>query len=123
MNKFNKNIGFTYNLNHSTSDEKKGVLKFSKCDDKFPMHKMGKEHLKDFIKFAKQFESLPWRTIKTYNGYNYEAIPELNLPDNIENGIVLHSIRLSKKFRLIGYRQEESFYIVWFDINHESYVG
>ena len=43
--------------------------------------------------------------------------------DNIEKDITLSSIRASEKFRLIGYRQEQYFYIVWFDRNHLTYKG
>ena len=46
-----------------------------------------------------------------------------NMKDSIEKDITLSSIRISKSFRLIGYRNEQYFYIVWFDRNHETYSG
>ena len=82
-----------------------------------------KDELKAFISFAKIFESLPWRTIKTYKGFKFESIPQIEKPDSIEKDITLSSIRASEKFRLIGYRQEQYFYIVWFDKNHLTYKG
>lgn len=66
---------------------------------------------------------MQWRTIKTYNGFKYEDIPQIEKPDSIEKDITLSSIRASQSFRLIGYRSEEYYNIVWFDRNHESYKG
>ena len=66
---------------------------------------------------------MPWRSIKTYKGFKFENIPEIPLPNNIEKDITLSSLRASEKFRIIGYRQEDYFYIVWFDRNHLAYKG
>ena len=52
-----------------------------------------------------------------------KALPQIEKPDSIEKDITLSSIRASEKFRLIGYRQEQYFYIVWFDRNHLTYKG
>lgn len=119
-NKLNK---FNYDIRHNNLDDETAVLKFSVCDDKYPLYELSKTELKDFISFAKKIESLPWRTIKTYNGLKYENIKNINRPDNIEKDITLSSLRINEKFRLIGYRQEQYFYIVWFDHNHEVYYG
>lgn len=114
---------FNYNLNRENNDDKNGILKFSQCDDKYPLCELKKDELKAFISLAKAFENLPWRTIKTYTGFKFENIPQIKGPSSIAKDITLSSIRLSDKFRLIGYRQEEYFYIVWFDRNHISYKG
>lgn len=114
---------FNYNLNHENNDDFLGLLKFSFCDDKFPLYNLQKDELKGFVYFAKKFENLPWRSIKTYNSFNFENIPEIKAPDNIAKDIILSSLRISDKFRLIGYRQEEYFYIIWFDRNHLTYKG
>lgn len=114
---------FNYILNRENNDDKTGILKFSNCDDKYPLYELQKDELKAFIAFAKQFEEMPWRMIKIYKGFKFENIPEINKPDSIEKDITLSSIRISQSFRLIGYRNEEYFYIVWFDRNHESYSG
>ena len=111
-------------MSHSFSknnDDKTGILKFLQCDDKYPLCNLQKDELKEFITFAKKIESIPWRTIKTYNGFKFENIPELKAPDCLGKDITLSSLRASDKFRIIGYRQEEYFYIVWFDRNHITY--
>ena len=33
----------------------------------------------------------------------------------------MESLRVDGKFRIEGYRDDEYFYIVWFDRNHEEY--
>ena len=119
----NQKKKFDYKLIHENNDDKTGVLKFSQCDEKYPLYNLQKEELKEFISFAKKFESLPWRSIKTYKGFKFENIPEISAPSNIEKDITLSSLRASEKFRIIGYRQEDYFFIVWFDRNHLTYKG
>lgn len=109
-----------YSLKTENNDEKECALKFLRCDDKHPLHILNQEELKSFVKFAKKVESMPWRNIKTYSGLNYEELPHISKPSNIARDITLHSMRVTKKFRLIGYREEQFFYIVWFDKNHEE---
>ncbi len=121
--RFGNNKDFNYNLKRENNDDKTGLLKFSECNEKYPLHELQKEELKAFISFAKTFEKLPWRTIKTFSGLKFENIPQLEMPDNIEKDITLSSLRVSDKFRIIGYRQEQFFYIVWFDRNHLTYKG
>ena len=120
---FGQKNSFDYKLIRENNDDKTGILKFSQCDEKYPLYDLQKEELKEFISFAKKFESLPWRSIKTYKGFKFENIPEIPLPNNIEKDITLSSLRASEKFRIIGYRQEDYFYIVWFDRNHLTYKG
>lgn len=109
-----------YNLKKDNNDDKTCVLKFSQCDDKHPLYELNKEELKSFVNFAKKVEKMPWRTIKTYNGLKFELLESIVKPDSIDKDILLSSMRVSQKFRLIGYRQDEFFYIVWFDHNHEE---
>ncbi len=120
---FGQKSSFNYKLIHENNDDKTGILKFSKCDEKYPLCNLQKEELKEFIFFAKKFESLPWKSIKTYKSFKFENIPEILKPSNIEKDITLSSLRASEKFRIIGYRQEDYFYIVWFDRNHLTYKG
>ena len=110
----------SYKLKQS-NDDKYCTLKFSSCDDKFPLYVLTKEELKAFIAFAKKIENLTWKDIKTYRGLKFEEIENLVKPDNISKDITLCSLRVSKKFRIVGYRQDEYFYIVWFDAQHKSY--
>lgn len=111
---------FNYSLNKDNTEDEKCILLFSKCDDKFPLCDLNKQELKAFIAFAKKIESLPWRSIKTLDGFNYENLPSLKKPDNLGEDVILSSLRVSKKFRIIGFREKQFFYIVWFDRNHKT---
>ncbi len=108
-----------YQLKTDNTDDKKCVLKFGSCHEKYPLWDLNKSELKNFIDYAKKVESLSWKEIKIYQGLKYENLPNINpRPDNIDNDITLSSMRLSNKFRIIGYREKEYFCIVWFDKNH-----
>jgi hypothetical protein len=113
-----------YNLKkkESTDDDKQCRLRFIDCHKKFPLENLNKKELRGFIQFAKKIENKTWKDIKfSDNSLNYEIIKNKKLPSN-SNGIInMESLRVDGKFRVVGYRDNEYFYIVWFDHNHESY--
>ncbi len=117
---FYSNTPDTYKLKRTSDDDKYCLLKFSQCDDKYPMYKLNKEHLKEFIRYAKKVENMTWKEIKTHVGLNYETLSGIGKPDNVPKDVTLTSMRMSQKSRIIGYKQENFYYIVWFDINHKS---
>lgn len=119
-NKFNDYKTNAYELKSLNDDYKFCLLRFSKCDDKYPMYKLKKEHLKGFISFAKKVEGLTWKNIKADTGLKYETLDGMSKPNNIPQDVTLTSMRMSQKARIIGYRQQEFYYIVWFDINHKT---
>ncbi len=79
------------------------------CHDKYPMYILDSNDIKDFITFAKKVENEEWKDIKKDKGLRYEALENLKKPSNISKDITLYSMRLSKKSRIIGYRQDEFF--------------
>lgn len=115
-----KNKPPQYKLSKEGTDNKQCLLKFSMCHDKYPMENLNNHEIKSFIAYAKKVENMEWKDIKSDRGLRYEALSTLAKPDTISKDITLYSMRLSKKFRIIGYRQEEYFYIVWFDNKHET---
>ena len=50
----------------------------------------------------------------------YEVLKKFDLPISFSKDIIVVSMRVSKKFRIIGFREKEFFYIVWFDKNHTT---
>lgn len=121
----NRNFGkngnnFNYSLKNNNTDDEKCILMFTQCDDKYPLWKLNSTELKEFISFAKKIESLPWRDIKTLSGLNFESLQNCKKPNSIDKDITLYSMRINQKFRIIGYRVDRFFYIVWFDKNHET---
>ena len=117
------NFANYYNLQKDNDDNKECILKFSSCDDKYPLYLLKKEELKAFVTFAKKVESMTWSNIKIHSGLKYEQLSNLEKPDNLGKDITLSSMRVTQKFRIIGYRQSNYFYIVWFDRNHNAYKG
>lgn len=105
---------------NENSDYKACILKFSMCDDKYPLYNLNKNELKEFISFAKKVEKLTWNEIKSYSGLKYEVLNNMKMPSNISKDITIRSMRISGKFRIIGYRDDEYFYIIWFDNNHNT---
>ena len=53
-------------------------------------------------------------------GFDDADIVNFLKPDSISKDVTIRSMRLSQKFRIIGYREGEYFYIVWFDNKHET---
>lgn len=109
------------NSKHEEStDEKFCTLKFSMCDDKYPMYELNNNEIKEFVSFAKKVEAVQWKNLKHINGLKYEVLHNFKTPDNISKDVTIRSMRLSKKFRIIGYRDGEYFYMIWFDNKHET---
>lgn len=114
-----KLASLTLQKNESTNT-KQCRLRFSMCDSKHPMWDLDSEEIKEFIKFAKKVEQLEWKDIRKDKGLRYETLNNYKGPESISKDVSICSMRLSRKSRIIGYRQEEYFYIIWFDNNHET---
>lgn len=105
----------------NTDDDKQCRLRFIDCHKNYPLQNLNKKELKSFIEFAKKVEKQTWRNIKFDDrSLNYEVLKNKKLPDNSNGYIYCESMRVSQKFRVIGYRNNEYFYIVWFDNNHKE---
>lgn len=105
----------------TTDDDKQCRLRFIDCHKSYPLQNLNKKELKEFISFAKKIETLTWKSIKFEdNGLHYKTLTGKSLPPNTNDHIRSESMRVSKKFRIIGYRDDEYFYIVWFDNNHNT---
>lgn len=110
---------YKLNRKEGTDDDKQCRLRFVDCHKKYPLEDLSKQELKSFIEFAKKAENKTWKDIKfNDNSFNYETIKNLKLPANSNGIIEAETLRVTKKFRLVGYRDNEYFYIVWFDKNH-----
>lgn len=110
-----------YQLKTESSDNKKCILKFSNCDEKnYSMQKLSSNNIKEFVSYAKKVEALTWAEIKSHTGLKFEMLPELEPPSFLSKDVTLFSMRVTQKFRIIGYRVEDVFYLVWFDKNHKT---
>lgn len=115
-----KNLANINETRSESTDDKFCTLKFSMCDSKYPMHELNSNEIKEFVSFAKKIEKIQWKNIKQVPGLRYEVLHNFSKPDSISKDVTIRSMRLSQKFRVIGYREGEYFYIVWFDNKHET---
>lgn len=100
------------------------LIKFEYCDRKFPLEKLSNKQLKSLMTFLKKIEKCTWKHIKNEDkSLKYEIIdnPNQNIPKNVPMDARIISLRVSEKFRVIGFRSKENLYIIWFDKNHEVY--
>jgi hypothetical protein len=96
-------------------------LKFTYCHKKYPLENLSYANLKSFVVFAKKIEKLTWKEIKINSGLCYEVIKNnKNLDNKIPDGFIARSLRVEGKFRILGFRDKEYFYIVWFTNNHDE---
>lgn len=108
-----------YDLKLSGSDDHTCTLRFLNCDNDKPLWDLNKKELKAFIRFAKKVEALKWKEIKQDKGLKFEVLKGFKMPNILSKDIIFTSMRFSDKARIIGYREEEYYYIIWFDNNHE----
>lgn len=108
-----------------TDDDKVCHIKFCFCHNKYPLEKLGAKELKSLISFFKKIEVMTWTAIKIDNGLNYETPTYFkdSMPDSFPIDATAISMRVSKKFRIIGWREAHYLNIMWFDKNHSSYPG
>ena len=68
---------------------------------------------------------MTWKEIKVDEGLNYETPKHFNvdMPDFFPKDATPVSLRASKKFRVIGWREVAYLNLMWFDKNHVSYPG
>lgn len=112
-----------YKLKQSSDDEN-CIFRFSSCDEnKYSLHDLKKAELKKLVKFIKKTEKMNWGTIRTHKGLKYETISSLTPPKYLSKDVTLKSMRVDEGYRVVGYKENEYFYIVWIDPNHKVYKG
>lgn len=63
-----------------STDNKYCTLKFSMCDNKYPMYELNHDEIKEFVSFAKKVEVAQWKNIKNIKGLNYEVLHNFSTP-------------------------------------------
>lgn len=107
-----------YELKKEGSDDLGCILQFSKCDSKNPLWELNKKELKAFIKFAKKVELMKWKDIKQDPGVRFEVLKNYKISADVPNDALITSMRLSNKSRIVGYKEQQFYYIVWFLNDH-----
>ncbi|QJC52765.1 hypothetical protein HGI30_15130 [Paenibacillus albicereus] len=78
-----------------------------------------------FELMLKQFKimgSMTWNEIYSHKGFKWEEIPERSMkyaiPKSLNRTSLFH-VKVSGKFRVWGYREDNVFHLVWIDPNHD----
>lgn len=74
------------------------------------------------IRQCKLLASMTWEEIYRHKGLGWDEVEEVNMKFRIPAGVKrdrLHHIKISKKGRMWGYREGNTFHVVWLDPNHE----
>ncbi len=126
MKQFNQKDLIPTRLNSGkTDDDKVCLLRFAHCHNKYPLEKLGPKELKAFVTFCQKIEVKTWKEIKIDEGLNYETPRYFNvsMPDFFPKDATPVSLRVTQKFRIIGWREAEYLNLMWFDKNHNAYPG
>lgn len=82
-----------------------------------------KDEIKQLVKRLILLEQLTWHGVKTHGGLRWKTLDTSSLrcaiPANIPEEQTIAEFRVSQRMRVMGYRQDRTFYLVWFDRNHE----
>ena len=83
--------------------------------------------LKNIIKKLQDYEGLTWSQVKSIR--NCHSCEVFKLPNDLQKRLIerelpldeLFQIGLGNKPRLLGYRELKTFYLMWYDPNHEIF--
>lgn len=102
-------------------DDTKAILSFLYADKtKWKLSSWKNTELDDLISCFQEIESLTWNDIKKSKGLKYGSVhnpPEIN-NNNISWDVDVKEMRVDRRKRIMGFRVQNIFYIVWFDRDH-----
>lgn len=104
-------------------DDDKGRIGFSKvCDRRCKLEEWQGKELSILLDCFQKIEKLTWKEIIQDNGLHYEPHVKhtaYRTPDTFPEDTSLASLRVDSKKRIYGFRAQDTFYVIWFDKNHE----
>ena len=74
------------------------------------------------VRKCKMLAGMDWDEIYRHPGIGWDEVHESSMKRKIPSTVereTLHHIKVSKKGRIWGYRDGNTFYVVWLDPNHE----
>lgn len=107
-----------------SSEHKSLVFSFAyTCPNHFQLSDWQHEELKGLINKLRDFSNMKWSEIRKIKGFKPVDHSTFSqpLPKNISPEVTILEFRTSGRARVFGFRLEETFYIIWFDRNHEVY--
>ena len=127
-------------LNSISSDSKNVIWKFDKIDRNgkfaFDINRPDFNH-KEFLEKMINYSTISWNIIKQHTHDNAKSkhhfldvqtlskdaqdrIKQLHIEEYIDN---IFSFAFTSKCRIIGIREDEYFYVLWYDPNHQVCVS
>lgn len=108
------------NVTGSPNDAYARLAFSSVCDTHCPLAEWQGSELKALVDLFKRLEKMTWMAIMGDNGLGYERILHAAFPrpQSLPPDAKLHSLNVSGRSRLYGYRTENFFNIIWFDRSH-----
>lgn len=86
------------------------------------LDELNQEFIVQMLKQFKVLGGISWDDISQYKGLGWDSIPQHRMKYTIPKSLNrddLYHIKVSKKGRVWGYREGNSFHLVWFDPNHK----
>lgn len=117
----NKISEIDYCLNRFTTN-----LNFSNLDnEKDGFDKLEKEEKNAFITTFIMFSNMTWKEITNSDGLDYKKYTPSNRSDDVFrntkwNKKDIYKFRCSKKYRCFGYREEDTFFVLFFENDHKT---
>lgn len=95
-------------------------LNFEKLEENYGFNQLNNIQIKAFIGAFNVFSALSWTDINNSDGLEYKSYHGDWFRGNYPT---IHKFRASNKYRCFGYRKEDIFYILRFEINHKVSDG
>jgi hypothetical protein len=87
-----------------------------------PLEHLSKEWIVQMLKQFKVLGGISWDEIAKYGGLGWDCVPQHRMKYQIPKSLgrtELYHIKISGKSRVWGFREGDSFQLVWFDPEHK----
>lgn len=91
-------------------------LNFEKLETDYDFNQLNKEQIKAFINTFDNFSKLSWANISSSDGFKYKKYHGNCFKGDYP---AIYKFRISEKYRCLGYRKEDIFYILRFETDHK----
>lgn len=97
----------------------------------FCLSRCSKDEIRGYKDCVRKLSSMEWNEVLRSSGkgenkaglaftpYSDNALKGVTRPSRIDPGLQICAVRASGKMRLFGFRIRQTYYILWYDRNHE----
>ncbi|UQZ51480.1 MAG6450 family protein [Bacillus subtilis] len=99
-------------------------LCFDEIDEEYGFDSLEKGDIKTYLAAFDQFSQMSWQQILSSDGLRYKPYAPSNDKESCFKGTPYESMkifkfRVTQKFRCFGYRKEDVFYVIRFEVDHK----